>query len=153
MTTLSPYDEIARRVLAREATASDTQEEQIAAAERALRRLQEHLLRWFGPDGLHALHSRALATAREVHPALTHVRIEPRLEARLTELAAIAHAYRPGDVGDALTALIAATLALLSRLIGDDLVRRLLQQAWPEETPNDTRADSRPENTRMTERE
>ena len=153
MTTLSPYDETARRVLAREATASDTKEEQVAAAERVLRRLQEHLLRWFGPDGLDAMHSRALATAREGHPALTHVRIEPRREARLTELAASAHAYPPAEVADALTALIAATLALLSRLIGDDLVRRLVQQAWPEDAPNDTRADTRPDDTRMTERE
>jgi hypothetical protein len=153
VTTSLPYDETARRMLAREATASDTKEDQIAAAERVVGRLQEHLLRWFGPDGFHAVLSRALATARDGHPALRHVRIEPRGEARLTELAASAHAYRPGELADALRALIATTLALLSRLIGDDLVRRLLQQAWPGEAPNDVPADARPEDTRMIERE
>lgn len=140
-------------MLAREAAPSDTQEAQIAAAERVLGRLQEHLLRWFGPDGFHAVLSRALATARKGHPALTHVRIEPRSEARLTELAASAHAYRPAELRDALQTLVAATIALLSRLIGDDLVRRLLQDALPQETPNDTEADTRPENMRITERE
>ena len=140
-------------MLAREATASDTLEAQIAAAERVLERLQEHLLRWFGPDGFHAVLSRALAAARKDHPALAHVRIEPRSEARLTELAASADKYQPAELRDALLALVAATLALLSRLIGDDLVRRLLQQAWPRETPNDTEADTRFENKRMTERE
>ena len=140
-------------MLAREATASDTQDAQIAAAERVLGRLQEHLLRWFGPDGFHAVLSRALATARKDHPALAHVRIEPRSEARLTELAASAHMYRPAELRDALLALVAATIALLSRLIGDDLVGRLLQHAWPPETPNDPEADTRPKNMRMTERE
>jgi hypothetical protein len=153
VTTPSPYDETARRMLAREATASDTQEAQIAAAERVLGRLQEHLLRWFGPDGFHAVLSRALATARKGHPALAHVRIESRSEARLTELAANAHTYPPAELRDAMQALVATTIALLSRLIGDDLVRRLLQDAWPQETPNDTEADTRPEDTRMTERE
>ena len=140
-------------MLASEATASDTHEAQIAAAERVLGRLQEHLLRWFGPDGFHAVLSRALATARKDHPALAHVRIEPRSEPRLTELAASAHMYRPAELREALLALVAATIALLSRLIGDDLVRRLLRDAWPSETPNDTAADIRPEGTRMTERE
>jgi hypothetical protein len=153
VTPPSPYDETARRMLAREATGSDTQEAQIAAAERVLGRLQEHLLRWFGPDGFHAVLSRALATARKAHPALAHVRIEQRGEWRLAELAASAHKYHPADFRDALLALVAATLALLSRLIGDDLVRRLLQQAWPPEPPNDTEADTRPGDTRMTERE
>ena len=140
-------------MLAREATASDTQEARIAAAERVLARLQGHLLRWFGPDGFHAVLSRALATARKGHPALAHVRFEPRSEARLTELAASAHMYRAAELRDALLALVAATVALLSRLIGDDLVRRILQDAWPQETPNDTEADTRPEATRMIERE
>jgi hypothetical protein len=153
VTTSSPYDETARRMLAREATASDTREAQIAGAERVLAQLQEHLLRWFGPDGFHALLSRALATARKGHPALTHVHIEPGSEAKLTELAACGHAHGPAEVRDALLALVAAMLGLLSRLIGDDLVRRLLDHAWPEETPNDIAADSRPEDTRMTERE
>ena len=118
-----------------------------------LGRLQERLLRWFGPDGFHAVLSRALATARKDHPALAHVRIEPRSEARLTELAANAHRYRPAELRDALLSLVAATIALLSRLVGDDLVRRLLQDEWPRETPNDTEADTRFENKRMTERE
>jgi hypothetical protein len=61
--------------------------------------------------------------------------------------------YRPAELRDALVALVAATIAVLSRLIGDDLVRRLLQDAWPQDTPNDTEADARPENMRMTERE
>jgi hypothetical protein len=153
VTTPSPYDETARRMLAREATASDSPEAQIAAAERVLGRLQEHLLRWFGPEGFHAVLSRALATARKGHPALAHVRINPRGEAWLTELTANAHAYRPAELRDALVALVGATIALLSRLIGDDLVRRLLRHVWPQEAPNDTAADTRLEDTRMTERE
>ena len=153
VTTPSSYDETARRLLASEATASDTQEAQIAAAERVLGRLQEHLLRWFGPDGFHAVLSRALATARKDHPALAHVRIEPRSEARLTELATNARTYRLAELHDALQALLAAMIALLTRLIGDDLVRRLLQEAWPQDMPNDMEADARPEDTRMTEHE
>ncbi len=144
VTTPSPYDETARRMLAREATALDTKEAQIAAAERVLAQLQEHLLRWFGPDGFHAVLSRALAAARKGHPALARVRIEPRTKPRLAELTASAHEYGPAELHDALLTLVAATLALLSRLIGDDLVRRLLQHAWPEESPNDTEADTAP---------
>jgi hypothetical protein len=52
-----------------------------------------------------------------------------------------------------LQALLAAMIALLTRLIGDDLVRRLLQEAWPHDMPNDMEADARSEDTRMTEHE
>ena len=107
----------------------------------------------FGPDGFDAVLSRALATARKAHPALAHVRIEPRSEARLTELATNARTYRLAELHDALQALLAAMIALLTRLIGDDLVRRLLQEAWPQDMPNDMEADARPEDTRMTEHE
>ena len=75
MTARKPDHELARHLLESESGGHDEPAEAVAAAERVLQRMHEHLARWFGPDGIHALLSRALAEARDAHPALADVQI------------------------------------------------------------------------------
>ena len=62
---------LAREILAREIGVESSRKssgrasDRVAAAERALTRLNEQLVRWFGPDGVDALLLRALDNARK----------------------------------------------------------------------------------------
>lgn len=132
-TSDSRENEIARRLLAREAAERDAPGGPVAAAERVLTKLHAHLARWLGADGSHAVLARALDRARPGHRALADARIEPRGERALTGLTTNAPAADVTEVSEALAAVIAAVITLLTRLIGADLVARLLQQTWPDE--------------------
>lgn len=146
VTVASPYHEHVRRLLLGENGSPNAPGHTIAAAELALQRLREHLTRWMGADGFHAVVTRALANARVSHPLLAEVRIEPRTEVRLSELSGKAGAG-DGELDESLVALVAGTLALLGRLIGDDLVMRLAHRAWPE-APDESRVPTRPDDER-----
>lgn len=126
---------MARRLLAAETGAHGTPGDAVAATSRVLGQLHEELAIWFGRDGSQAVLARALDRARAGHPALlSDARLEFQGEHRrptLSGLTELAGTHDPVEVTAALVALIAAVLALLGRLIGADLVARLVQQAWP----------------------
>jgi hypothetical protein len=110
----------------------------VANAELVLQRLQEHLLGWFGPDGLDALLTRALERTRIVHPILAEVQRPGPGTLRLADMsAAVAAESGPNgklddnEVVEGIVALLAAILALIGRLIGDDMMRHLVKQIWP----------------------
>ena len=133
MTVPPPYHERVRRLLLEANGGSNAPSDTIVAAEFALQRLRVHVMRWMGPDGFHAVLTRALANARAGYPLLSAVRIEPRTDVKLSELSGRARTDDgEGELAESLVAFVAATLALLARLIGDDLVIRLTHQAWPE---------------------
>ena len=131
MTTRMPDHELARRLLESESGGRQEPADIVAAAERVLQRMHEHLARWFGPDGIHALLTRALAEARETHPALAHVQIAPERVLHLKGLTpGVTNAVDAAETSAALVALITSTIAVLTRLIGEDMVARLLHQIW-----------------------
>jgi hypothetical protein len=134
--------ELALRLLRREG-ASDSSgcTVVIAAADRVLRRLQSELGRWFGAEGFHALLLRALDRARVGNELLAGVRIPldgGDAEAHLLDgLFDGLRQEEPTAVLDATAAVVAATIALLGRLVGDDMAARLLQQSWPDVLPGE----------------
>jgi hypothetical protein len=124
-----PDHELARRLLESESGGREEPAEIGAAAERVLQRLHEYLARWFGRDSIQALLTRALAEARDAHPALAAVEIAPDRVLHLKGLSA--GSTNAGDAVEttaAVVALISSTVAVLTRLIGEDMVARLLDQ-------------------------
>lgn len=137
----------AREILAREIgveagrKSSGRASDRVAAAERALTRLNEQLVRWFGPDGVDALLLRALDNARKEHPVLSSVQRHEKGKLWLAGIASQSHnsidgASRAGSVdvetGAAVTALLATLVALIGRLVGNDMTRHLITQIWPD---------------------
>ncbi len=119
--------------------------EELANGERVLQRMQEHLMRWFGPDGVDALLMRSLERTRPFYPALAGVTRHAKGTLRLGGIADSVNANTQpdtqltgADVREGIVALIATILALIGRLVGDDMVRHLLRQAWPDLPGNDS---------------
>lgn len=128
--------DLASRLLRCEGLSDSSDSEAVAAAaDRVLRSLESGLGRWFGSEGFHALLLRALDRARPDYPALA--RVSPRFD----EGAAAAHSldglfdelrYRsPEESRSAFAAVVASMIALLGRLVGDDVATRLVAQSWP----------------------
>ena len=108
----------------------------VVAADRVLRRMQTDLTRWFGSEGSRALLLRALDRTRSGYPALASVDVSldvegagpPPLDGLLDSL----RSGSPSETMDAFVALITAVIALLGRLVGDDMVLRLMAESWPD---------------------
>ncbi len=123
------------RELRRTSECEDTRA--VAAGERVLQKLREHLSRWFGADGFHTLLARALSNARTEHPVLAKTMRFGQGNRRISGF--IDHTPKHGDgdaVRAALVGLIAALIALLSRLVGGDMAQHLVEQIWPDALRN-----------------
>ena len=119
-------DESARRLWAGAGATSETPEAIAAAAERLGTQLRRGLGRWIGTDGYYTLLERAAAATKAAHPTLNPVSYF-RYGAPVTLAAVQAHGARA--VVDGLVALLAALIELLGRIIGDEMARRLVEQA------------------------
>jgi hypothetical protein len=124
--------DLAKRLLAHETPQPSDAAQAIAGAEQVLDNLREQLVRWFGVDGAQALLSRALDRARAEQPALAHATIESRGRVRLRSLGE-ATGGSSETLHTALIQVVTGVLTLLARLIGADMVERVVQQAWPGE--------------------
>jgi hypothetical protein len=133
--------DLAKRLLAHETPQPPDAAQAIAGAEQVLDNLREQLVRWFGADGAHALLSRALDRARAEQPALAHATIESRGRVRLRSLGEATGSIEA--LITALTQVVTGVLTLLARLIGADMVARVVQQAWPGEEFIDTNSSAR----------
>ena len=136
---MSPEYALAARALAAEELGLTGSGDPVAAGERALARLRQQLLLWFGPDGVHALFARAINRAAVVHPMLAAVRPSPHDGRQLDRLIHRPSATGDDDAREALTMLLAAVFALLARLVGSDLVELVTTQIWPEDEGHDDR--------------
>ncbi|MEJ7810614.1 MAG: hypothetical protein WKG32_09430 [Gemmatimonadaceae bacterium] len=116
--------ETTQRLIAREQASGRAPRDATASAERVVRRLSDELARWFGPYGARALLTRALDHARAEHPALAGVRVGQRPVPALDGLADSAHGGAAAAVE-----VLAALVALLERLIGDELATNLVEQS------------------------
>ncbi len=128
---------LARRLVMIEARGLDRPEELAEAGERAWERLRRRLTVLIGPEGFDALFARALALSRSDYPMLAGIQYEAANGYGLTGLREIAHERAPTDVLNATVIVTANFLAVLARLIGVDLVVRLMREAWPELPPED----------------
>jgi hypothetical protein len=99
------------------------------AAASACNDLYRGLSRWVGPDGCHALFARALAEARTEHPALMQIQLRARSEPYLDGVAETIMAHGEAATGAGLESMLVRLIALLGRLIGDEMATKLIEQS------------------------
>jgi len=104
----------------------------IAAAD-ACERICRTLTRVLGAAGSRALLARALVEAQAEHPALRGIVISSSPAVALRGVAAASASYGEPAVISGIELLLAELLALLGRLIGTDMVARLVAQSTPAE--------------------
>jgi hypothetical protein len=128
-----PHDLPARQIVRRlvdsrrhERTGADTA---ARAAVSACEHLYRELSTWVGPDGCHALFTRALAQAQAEHPALGQIQLRARSEPYIDGVAATIMAYGDAATAEAFESVLAHLVELLGRLIGDDMAMKLIERS------------------------
>ena len=119
--------EVAEHFWARVAGEPCTLEQVALAAERVHTQLRAGLGRWIGAEGYRALVDRALVIAEPKHPALGRLAFLGGDEPETTRTE---HADRAAELSSGMVALIAAEIALLSSIVGDDMAARLMEQIY-----------------------
>jgi hypothetical protein len=119
--------EASRQFWAHDGLAAGTPEEMAAAAEQGCARLRAVLTRWIGSDGYRALVDRALEQARAGHPAIAGLQCQA---GDVQGVAAAVGVHGAAEVKQGVLALVARLIDLLSRLIGEEMAVRLVEQAW-----------------------
>lgn len=115
----------ARQLWVRFAADATTPDAAGAAADQVCSHLRSELGRWIGAVGYLALLNRALAVAQAEHPVLDGL---PCIGGSEAAFAAAAQAHGVSTLADGMTALVAALIELLGRIVGDDLAVRLVGQ-------------------------
>jgi hypothetical protein len=125
--------QIARRVLAREMTSGNEREPErfSAALQRAWLPVIVALRDTMGEDGCNALLARALARAEAGHPTLETMRRVNGSSVHLEGITAGVESHGVSAVAAANEALLAALVEILVRLIGEDMVMRLIDPDAP----------------------
>ena len=119
--------EAARQFWAHDGLEAGAPEEMAAAAEQGCARLRAVLTRWIGSEGYRALVNRALEQARAEHPAVAGLQCQG---GDVEGVAAAVGVHSAAQVREGILALVARLIDLLSRLIGEDMATRLVEQAW-----------------------
>lgn len=123
---------LARRLLAHESGDRRGVEEMVGAADAVCGKLRRHLGRRIGQAGFESLLARALHLSKRRFPFLERVDLELQSEGCLGGVRESVVGRDPTEVGEALAALFASLLWLLSRFIGDDMALRQITTLWPE---------------------
>lgn len=119
--------EASRQFWAHDGLDAGSPEELAAAAEQGCARLRAVLTRWIGSEGYRALVNRALEQARAEHPAVAGLQCQGN---DVEGVAAAVGAHSAAELREGILALVARLIDLLSRLIGEDMATRLVEQAW-----------------------
>jgi hypothetical protein len=123
--------ELARRLLARDAPVKDAPDAVAARTGQVCGRVSASLSRWFGIDGTNALFARALVQAQTDHPALANVRYSRKSAICLEGVAESVRIHGADAAADGVAAILTALIELLGRLIGEDIAMRLVEQSVP----------------------
>lgn len=124
---------ITHRLIARAAAAGDARDSALAvrvACEHGFRNLTHTL----GVNGFHALLARAMTQVQGIHPSLLQLRVGRQLSPSIEGLAQSIEAHGAPAVVAGLEAMLEALLALLGRLIGTDMVSRLVEHGATADT-------------------
>jgi len=124
--------ELARQILARDLSGVNAPTSALITrgAERTFQRLANTLVRWIGPEGCHALFTRALSLAQTQNPALKVVP-PPTRSAVFLEGLASAKQHDATAVTEEIVLILTSLFELLARLIGHDLAIRLVAESIP----------------------
>jgi hypothetical protein len=125
----SSAQQIARRLIDSRRTEPGEAHSEARAAAAACDALYLGLSRWVGPDGSHALFSRALAEARTEHPALMQIELRVRSEPYVDGVTETIMAHGEAATRAGLESMLVRLIALLGRLIGDEMAMRLIEQS------------------------
>jgi chaperonin GroEL (HSP60 family) len=129
--------ELTRHLVGRAAPQSDAPDGALLAVHEACERTYRALARSLGPTGSQALLTRALAQSQDDHPLLKEIRIGGQSDPGLGGVMEAAQAHGAKAVTEALEAVLETLLGLLGRLIGNDMVSRLVEQNGPVGTHDD----------------
>lgn len=122
----SALEQGARQLLAGKGEPSSAELANRAAS--AWERLTSHLSRLLGATGVTLLVRRSVSIASTPHPWLaTALKAEHLLDG-LREVMAM---QAPELIASAFVSVLSAFVGLLQRLIGEELVERLLEEVWP----------------------
>ena len=121
--------QIARRLINSHRSESAEGHSVARAAAAACDQLYRELSRWVGPDGCHALFTRALAQARTEYPALGQIQLHARSEPYIDGVAEAIMAHGDPATSEALESMLISLVELLGRLIGDDMAMKLIERS------------------------
>jgi len=142
MSMASPeIQELARQLLAFEATQSGASDAPVGATLRVIEELRLRLIRLAGVDGFRSLLSRSLTLARAEASCLNQAHVSAN--GILEGFDGIEDNQAAGQAG---RVLVAHLLALLMTFIGESLTLRLVRESWPEASMSevDLRIEERP---------
>jgi hypothetical protein len=135
MTKRTPAHVEAAKQLLAHAEAGRGGEDAAVAAGRVLERLSRRLAPLIGEAGMRALLARAVKIVEPEFPCFGGITIGTEATASPTmaaeQLVACLSALQPALVAEASAALYGTLLALLTSLIGENLVSQVLQSAFP----------------------
>ncbi len=131
---------LTRRLVALAALEGDADGSGTLPAARAAERACRTLARSLGVAGFHALLTRALAQAKAEHPLLGGIRVGRLADTGLGDLKPLVKAHGADATSAGLEATMSMLFTLLGRLIGQDLVPRLVEVDAPRETEDDEEA-------------
>ena len=117
---------LARQLVAREAASFAGPDAEVSAARIACETVCRDLARWVGVTGCNALFNRAALQERATRPLLTEIRVDAGSEPPLNGVAEMVETHGASAVAAGLESLLATVLALLGRLIGEDITAQIL---------------------------
>ncbi len=137
MTTIFPaIQDLTRRILAVEAARAKAADPQVDEAVKVCAKLQMPLSRFTGPAGFLSLLSRALVLAKAEVPSLSVVQVRP--DGSLVGFDEIKHDRDAEALEKGRVVLVAHLLGLLATFIGESLTWRLVHDAWPDASIDNT---------------
>jgi hypothetical protein len=137
--------EIARRLINSHRSERAEGHTAARAAAAACDQLYRELSRWVGPDGCHALFTRALAQARIEYPALGQIQLHARSEPYIDGVAETIMAHGDPATAEALESMLVSLVELLGRLIGDDMAMKLIERSLASSERGDGPSDDKRE--------
>lgn len=137
-----PDEPLARKITHQLITGRRSQDDgDTAAHAAACDRLYRDLSRWVGPDGCHALFTRALAESLTEYPLLAQVQLRPRSEPYIDGVADTARSHGDAVTAEALESIIVHVIELLRRLVGDDMAIKLIERSLTASERSDALSD------------
>ena len=116
---------------------ADSPAEVASRAVVATDQLAQHFGRLIGEIGVRTLLARSARLASVRFPWLANtISREPHADAPWTELGGVLALRDPQTAIDAFAELVTTFIGLLSKMIGEALVARLLHEVWPEPFPH-----------------
>jgi hypothetical protein len=123
--------EIARRLINRRGVDQAGSRSAAQAAAAACDHLYWDLSRWVGLDGCQALFTRALTQARADHPVLEQIRLSTKSDRHLDGVSETIKTHGDGATAESVESVLVALIELLTRLIGNEMVTRLVEGSPP----------------------